>query len=100
MSDLFFPSAVRGLTFTVGKTPEWSTIVQTSPSRYETRLAQMQNPIWSWTLNYDYLKDFEERSGLTYTDLQNILGFYLARRGEFDSFLFVDPDDPYDGPAL
>jgi len=39
-------------------------------------------------------------AGLTYTDYQTLLGFYLARQGQFDDFLLDDPDDDSVGPGL
>ena len=107
MSNAIYPQAVRGLTFTVTVEDEFSTIIQSSPSKYEARLPQTQNPIHHWTLVYEYLKDFTydlPPSGTNgYTDLAFLRGFWNARQGQFDSFLFVDWTDPHDGvvgPAL
>lgn len=103
MSNAVFPAVVRGLTFTVMKTPEFNTLVQESPNRYTTRIIQSPNPIWNYTLIYDYLKNFPNEDyalGLTYTDLQTMMGFFLARYGQADDFLFDDPDDDYVGPGV
>lgn len=95
MSNQIFPAKVRGLDFTVGKAPEFATIVQTAPSRVETTIAQTRNPIWHWVLAYNYLRDDPSNIavGLTATDLQTMMGFFLARGGSGDNFLFSDPDD-------
>jgi len=37
--------------------------------------------------------------GLTYTDLRTLMGFYMARQGMFDSFLYPDPNDNTVAPA-
>jgi hypothetical protein len=100
MSNAVYPSTIRGLTFTVVKRPEFSTLIQTSPNRYELRLPQTINPIWHWSLVYDYLKDYDVQPSLSYTDLQTLMGFFLARAGQGDDFLFSDPDDHHVGPAL
>lgn len=102
MSNAVFPAAVRGLTFAVSKSFEFSTIVQTAPNQATTRISQVRNPVWHWTLLYEFLKDNPKdlASTLTYTDLQTMLGFLMARAGQADDFLFTDPDDNYVGPAL
>lgn len=93
MSNSVFPATVRGLTYNVSKTPEFSTVVQRAVSAEETRIMNWANPIWHWELIYDYLKDDAPNSPLTATDLRSLLGFYLARQGQFDSFLYTDPND-------
>jgi hypothetical protein len=93
MSNAVFPATIRGLTYVVNRTHEFSTIVQTSPSRAETRIRQYRNPAWTWILTYEFLKDFDIQSGFLYTDLRTLVGFGLARSGQADDFLFTDPDD-------
>ena len=100
MSGDLFPSSVRGLTFTVLKRPEFSTLIQSSPNLYDLRLPQSKNPRWHWSLVYDYLKDYDIQSSLTYTDLRTMAGFFLSHNGQADDFLFSDPDDNSVGPAL
>lgn len=103
MSNQVFPAVVRGLTFNVMKTMEFNTLVQESPNRYTTRINQSPNPFWTFTLIYDYLKNypnFDFSPTLTYTDLQVMMGFFLARGGKYDDFLFTDPDDNFVGPAV
>ena len=105
MSNQIYPSLVKGLTYTVLKTPSFSTLVQSTAGGQELRLAQMQNPIWRFTLLYDYLYDNYRSPNNTqayapYTDLQTLMGFFLARQGQNDDFLFTDPTDNYVGPAL
>ena len=105
MSNALYPSLVKGLTYTVLKTPEFSTLVQKSPNGSELRIPQTQNPLWHWSLIYEYLYDAFNTPDNTmpyapYTDLQALMGFFLARQGQNDDFLFLDPDDNYVGPAL
>jgi hypothetical protein len=102
MSNAVFPYPQVHLTFTWLKTMKWSTIVQTASNEVELRIAQTQNPIWKYTLVYDFIKDYLTPASYfsPYTDLAALMGFYAARQGQFDSFLFRDPDDNSVGPAL
>jgi hypothetical protein len=102
MSNLIFPAAVRGLDCNATKTIQASTIVQKSPSGVATSIAQRKNPIWKWSLTYNYLKDnpLDIPAGLTYTDLKTLMGFIAARQGQGDDFLYDDPSDNSVGPAL
>lgn len=108
MSNAVYP-VLRGLTFTVNKRPTFGTIVQGAPGGQETRVAQIHNPMWEWTLIYNYLLDDPANvsSGVSpYTDYSVLSGFYAARSGQFDDFLFTDPADQnngqtcYFGPAI
>ena len=98
MSNALYPIKVKGLTFTVMKTPEWASIVQKAPSGDSVNISQFQNPLWHFTLVYDYLYDTyyspqNTQAYAPYTDLQYLLGFFLARRGQADDFLFFDDSD-------
>lgn len=101
MSSEVFP-VLRGLTYTVVKTPVFDTLIQKAPSKQELRIVQSAMPIWRWRMIFDYLYDQSGniQSGLVYTDLQTLMGFFLSRQGSYDSFLFRDPDDYSVGPAL
>lgn len=102
MSNQVFSPWIRGLTWTFMRTPKLNTMVQTAANEFELRIRQTVNPIWTWTLIYDYLYNDPANiaPNLIYTDLQTLMGFYLARGGEFDSFLYTDPTDNFVGPAL
>ena len=107
MSSEIYPassvsSPVRGLAYTVIKQPGFNTIVQGSPNFNETRLAQTRNPRWRWTLTYEVLFNRLNQIGLglTYTDLQTLIGFFCSRSGQYDYFLFDDPDDNSVGPGV
>lgn len=99
MSNAIFPHNVKGfLRYRLLKSMEFASIVQTSPNLYSTRIAKSTNPIWHFTLLYDYLYDTYRSPNNTqayapYTDFQTLLAFLLARRGRQDDFLFSDPDD-------
>lgn len=105
MSNLVYPSAIQGLTFTVLRTPELSTIVQRSASGSELRIPQMNNPIWHFELIYDFIfGNFNSPNNTMpyapFTDLDTLVGFYVARGGQSDNFLWTDPKNNYVGPAI
>lgn len=87
MGNALFP-ALPGLSITVDKSPEFITKVQKSVNGRELRASFTASPIWTVTLSYEFL-----RSGQAFGELQSLQGFFLARRGSWDSFLFLDPND-------
>jgi uncharacterized protein (TIGR02217 family) len=89
MSNLDFP-ALAGLKWSVKRTPQWATTVQTGRTGKEIRLQEQDAPIWHWDMGYEILSD-DRSAGLS--DLQKLCGFYLAHKGAWDSFLLTDPDD-------
>lgn len=102
MSSAIYPT-VKGLAWTVLKTPSFETTVQSAPNRVETRIQNSINPIWKWELVYEYLYDNfnSPNNTMNYspvTDLRELMGFYLARSGQYDDFLFPDPSDNWVGP--
>lgn len=87
MSQAVFPT-FTGIKWGRSKTPEWNTRVQKSTSGREARASFRQFPIWSFGLSYEVL-----RASTAYTELQQLVGFFNARQGSFDSFLYSDPTD-------
>ena len=99
MVEPIFPD-LPGLGWSIIKTPSFSTRVQKSVSGRELRIADQLNPIWEWTLTFEILRDrWDARSepglGTLYNELRTLAGFFLARRGSFEPFLFKDPSDNY-----
>lgn len=88
MSNEIFP-ALPGLRWGVRRTPEWNTTRKSSVTGREYRAANMIYPKWRYRLGYEFLRD--KRAGVD--ELRRLVGFFNARRGGFDSFLFTDPDD-------
>lgn len=84
-----FNSPLPGLTIEVRKTPGFKTNISEASSGYEVRNAQAEYPRWDFELSYEYLED---RTGAD-SSLKTIMGFFLARQGSFESWLFKDPDD-------
>jgi uncharacterized protein (TIGR02217 family) len=87
MSNAVFPT-VSGITWDVTKTPEFSTGVQRSVNMSELRASFASSPVYHFTLHYDILRD-----DAAHTDFKTLAGFFMARYGNWDSFLFADPDD-------
>jgi len=86
MSTAVFP-ALPGLAWSVDKQPAFATVVRTAASGQETRVALWPAPRWHFKLGYDLLRADANQ------ELQTLMGFFLARQGQYDSFLYQDPDD-------
>lgn len=84
-----FNSPLPGLSIEVTKTPRFRTRISEAASGNEVRYAQAEYPRWDFELSYEFLED----RALADTSLKTIMGFFLARQGSFDSWLFKDPDD-------
>jgi len=86
MSDLMFPD-LRGLTWGYKLTPTFSTGVQQSTSGREVRASFWNIPLWKISLKYSYLHQDPTWLGGGDTEFEQLIGFFLARQGSFDSFL-------------
>lgn len=92
MSNVLFPK-IRGLGWSVVKTPTFNTEIQQSLAGREVRIQNFQNPLWEWALTFEYLlNDPKFRDDTTYTPLEQLVGFYLARGGQFDDFLLNESE--------
>lgn len=87
MSSAVFPTFV-GLKWSSKKTPGFSTKMQKSIGGKELRAAFYSYPEWSFELSYELLRD-----GQGFTELKDLVGFFLARQGSFDSFYYREPSD-------
>lgn len=88
MSNVIFP-ALAALNWDIVRRPIWATHVQTAASGREQRSSYWTYPVYEWTLSYDVLY----ADAGTAQDFQTLLGFFNARQGSYDSFLYRDPDD-------
>lgn len=77
-----------GVKFPNGKMPEFNTLVQRAVSGRELRIGLRQYPLWIFTFQYEFL-----RNTASFTEYQNLLGFFLRMRGKLDSFLYLDKVD-------
>lgn len=87
MSTQVFPT-LQGLTFNIERSHEWSSEVMESVSGKETRVAYWSAARYTWKLTFEFL-----RASTTFSEFQNLWGFYSARQGRYDSFLFQDDTD-------
>jgi uncharacterized protein (TIGR02217 family) len=88
MSSNLFPALV-GLGWDIPRTPLWSTGVMTSLSGKTSAIAKRQYPLIHYELKFDLLRDYPV-NGIN--ELRQIVGFFNAAQGRFDSWLFNDPD--------
>lgn len=91
MSQAIFPT-FAGATFNTDRTPIWSTTKKTSVSGREFRASNYTYPRYKYKLIYEFLRQGMHQ-GTGYTEFAQLVGFFNARHGDFDSFLFTDPDD-------
>ncbi len=87
MSNAVYPT-LPGLMFPVERVPKFKTLVKSTPSGREYRGAQMTSPLYTYNLQYEFLRDTS-----SIQELRTLVGFFNARQGSFDTFLFSDPDD-------
>ncbi len=92
MGTQIFPN-LPGLGWSVHKKPNFSTRVATHQGGREIRAAQQQWPVWDFSLTFEVLASNAATPGPGALSLQALMGFFLARQGSFDSFLFQDPTD-------
>lgn len=102
MSLAVFPTGLRGLTYPVMKSSGFNTLKQEAPNKLSARVAQTYNPVWEWSLIYDFLADDPDHlpMGVAYSEYRILQGFILSQGGEFGEFLYSDPSDRSIGPAL
>jgi uncharacterized protein (TIGR02217 family) len=79
---------MAGLSWGVSRTPSFNTRVHRSASQREARAALSAYPLWTFSMSFEVL-----RADVAFAELQTLGGFFLARRGQFDSFLYTDPTD-------
>lgn len=101
MSDAIFPSQIYGLKQNIPRTSEFATVVQKGDDPGSTtRIARCLNPAYHWEFTYEQLFDDLTNPNYAYSELQTLLGFCLAMRGQRESFLLKDQSDNFVGPAL
>lgn len=88
-----YPNKIFGLKPNVIKTPEFSTVVQSSTGGDVTTIAQMVNPLWHFSLVYEQLFNDATNTGYTASELQTLMGLNLAQGGPNGVFLFDDTED-------
>lgn len=84
-SDEVFP-ALPGLRWSVRKSPMFRTQIQQALSGREFGVSYRQHPLFRYELSYEVLRDDVS------AELTALMGFFMARRGRYESFRFWDPD--------
>lgn len=87
MSNVLFPE-LPGLEWDASITPMFNTKIMTSINGRELRASFQASPKYEISLSYAFLRENKGRK-----EFQQLQGFYLERRGAFDSFLFKMPED-------
>jgi uncharacterized protein (TIGR02217 family) len=87
MSNSVFPT-LPGLKWNQQKIPIFSTRIHRAFSGREYRASQYIYPLYQFDLSYEVLRD-----DTAHNELKQLMGFYLARAGAFDSFVYLDPTD-------
>lgn len=87
MGNAVFPE-LPGLKWGRKKTAVWSTGTQKSASGREFRTAYYTYPQWRFSLSFEVL-----RTKASVNELEKLAGFFNARKGSFESFLYEDPAD-------
>ena len=82
------------MTWPFNRTQEFSTRKPVSVSGKETRIADWSYPRYTWEASFTTLRQGLV-GGLTWADFATLFGFYEARQGSFDSFLYEDADDRF-----
>lgn len=86
MAEAVFPT-LKGLTWSVHRKPIFKTKVAEHVSGHEVRASFMEYPVWEYNLTYEFMWNRSPSD-----DLETMLGFFLARQGKWDEFLFRDPE--------
>lgn len=87
MSNLVFPT-LPGLEWNVTRAPIWSTTKKQSVSGRQFRVANFSFPRYRYSMSFSVL-----RQGGSFTELAQVVGLFNQVYGDFDSWLFTDPDD-------
>jgi uncharacterized protein (TIGR02217 family) len=78
---------LSGLTFDVARTYVWHTEVQRALSGKRSTVGYMLFPLVHFELTYSILRD-----DITPSDLKALVGLFNLCQGQYDTFLFTDPD--------
>lgn len=88
MSNEVFPE-LPGLKWGVRRAPVFNTTVKRAVGGREYRALNQLYPTYRYKLSYEFLRDWRQ----SVDELRTLVGFFNARHGSYDSFLFDDPDD-------
>lgn len=94
MGNAVYP-LLPGLLFPIGSSPKFNTRVTASITGAEVRTPLQLYPLYTLKLAYEFLRDLPSADipASPADELKKLLGFFLARQGMCDSFLFMHPSD-------
>ena len=87
VSNSIFPQ-LPGESWPTKRKPRFSTIASTASSGQQVRIPNYPFPLTEFEVPINVMN-------LTQGELDDLWGFYVARIGAWDSFLFYDPSDNY-----
>ena len=87
MSNVLLPT-LPGLTWDTKKKPVFNSGVQRSVNLSELRASFSSTPLYEFSRSYEILRD-----DIAHDELNTLVGFFMARYGSWDSWLFLDVDD-------
>lgn len=93
---------VRGVTWSIDREIQQSTLVQTAQNGRPIRIPNWQQPLWSFKYRWGYVKDGfgPALPGNTYTDLKTLWGQILPFHGQAVDFLYQPDDSNVQGQTL
>lgn len=80
---------LKGMTYNNKARPMFSTKVAKHTSGKETATSYWENPKWQFELAFEWLPN---KPGVN-EDFRTLCGFFMSRRGRFDTFLYRNFDD-------
>jgi hypothetical protein len=83
MSNEVFPSTLSGYMWDSTKKPMFNNITHSPVTGRDVRISMYNQPVYEFNLANQWM---------TKADKDTLMGFFLARRGQFDSFLYGDED--------
>lgn len=86
MSAFIYPS-LPGLTLEQVRKYEWKTLISEADSGVMTTVSRRVYPVIHWEHTYEVLRRYTASD-----ELQQIVGLYNSLKGQFDTFLFTDPE--------
>jgi uncharacterized protein (TIGR02217 family) len=89
-----FPN-LPGRSWSIKRTPMFSTKVATHVSGREVRLAQYAHGLYQWELTFEGLASDASAQGLFANSMQMLLDIYVAAQGQAGTFVYVDNADNF-----
>ena len=81
-----FSAPTPGCTLSVTRSPEFNTGITKAITGKESRIAYQAYPLMTWTLQYEFLRDYVNPS-----EFRSLFSLYMALYGRYDTCLFSDP---------